>query len=144
MAYFSFTRKILAGEKIEVFGNGEMARDFTYIDDIVDGVVGALDHPPATGEHRLLNIGDNRPVGLMNMIAALEDALGRKADKVMLPMQPGDVTATWANIDRLHALTGYRPQVPVEEGLRRFVRWYLDYYGANGGEQAKGPSSAAA
>jgi UDP-glucuronate 4-epimerase len=128
MAYFSFTRKILAGEPIEVFGNGEMARDFTYIDDIVDGVVGALDHPPAQGEHRLLNIGDDRPVGLLDMIGALERALDRTAEKSLQPMQPGDVTATWANIDRLQALTGYRPKVPVEEGLQRFVRWYLSYY----------------
>jgi UDP-glucuronate 4-epimerase len=140
MAYFSFTRKILAGEPIEVFGNGEMARDFTYVDDIVDGILGALDHPPARGAHRLLNIGDNRPVGLTDMIAALEAALGRTADKVMRPMQPGDVTATWANIDRLHELTGYRPQVPVEEGLRRFARWYLSFYG----EGRQGHSSAAA
>ncbi len=128
MAYFSFTRKILAGEPIEVFGNGEMARDFTYIDDIVDGVVGALDHPPAQGEHRLLNIGDDRPVGLLDMIGALERALDRTAEKSLQPMQLGDVTATWANVDRLQALTGYRPKVPVEEGLQRFVRWYLSYY----------------
>ena len=132
MAYFSFTGKILAGEPIEVFGNGEMARDFTYIDDIVDGVVGALDRPPERGEHRLLNIGDDRPVGLLDMIRALEQALGRSAEKLMRPMQPGDVTATWANIDRLRALTGYRPKVPVEEGLQRFVRWYLSYYGEAG------------
>ena len=133
MAYFSFTGKILAGEPIEVFGNGEMARDFTYIDDIVDGVVGALDRPPERGEHRLLNIGDDRPVGLLDMIRALEQALGRSAEKLMRPMQPGDVTATWANIDRLRALTGYRPKVPVEEGLQRFVRWYLSYYREGGG-----------
>lgn len=142
MAYFSFTRKILAGEPIDVFGEGRMARDFTYIDDIVDGVVGALDRPPERGEHRLLNIGDNRPVNLMDMIAALEAALGRTAEKRFLPMQPGDVTATWANIDRLHALTGYRPRVPVEEGLQHFVRWYLDYYG--NGQRAGAPASAAA
>lgn len=147
MAYFSFTRKILAGEPIEVFGNGEMARDFTYIDDIVDGVVGALDHPPEEGVHRLLNIGDNRPVGLMDMISALESALGRTAEKVMRPMQPGDVTATWANIDRLHALTGYRPRVPVEEGLQRFARWYLSYHregGSWGATLGSAPATAAA
>lgn len=145
MAYFSFTRKILAGEPIEVFGEGKMARDFTYIDDIVDGVVGALDHPPAKGEHRLLNIGDNRPVNLMDMIAALEAALGRTAEKVFLPMQPGDVTATWANIDRLQALTGYQPKVPVEEGLKHFVRWYLPYYGnGRSSSGSKAPASAAA
>ncbi len=129
MAYYSFTRKILAGEPIEVFGNGQMARDFTYIDDIVDGVVGALARPPGPGEHRLLNVGDDRPVALLDMISALEEALGRRAEKVLRPMQPGDVAATWANIDRLQALTGYRPQVAVEEGLRRFVRWYLSFHG---------------
>lgn len=144
MAYFSFTRKILAGEPIEVFGEGRMARDFTYIDDIVDGVVGALDHPPEAGGHRLLNIGDNRPVNLMDMISALEAALGRTAEKVYLPMQPGDVTATWANIDRLHALTGYRPKVPVEEGLRHFVRWYLSYYGEGRARPAAEPPASAA
>jgi UDP-glucuronate 4-epimerase len=144
MAYFSFTRKILAGEPIEVFGEGKMARDFTYIDDIVDGIVGALDHPPAHGEHRLLNIGDNRPVNLMTMISALEQALGRTAEKHYLPMQPGDVTSTCANIDRLHALTGYHPKVPVEEGLKHFVRWYLSYY-QNGDEQsAEGQAAARA
>ena len=140
MAYFSFTRKILAGEPIEVFGEGRMARDFTYIDDIVDGIIGALDHPPARGEHRLLNIGDNRPVNLMTMISALEQALGRTAEKIYLPMQPGDVTSTCANIDRLHALTGYRPQVPVEEGLKQFVRWYLSYYGDGDALQADQPA----
>jgi UDP-glucuronate 4-epimerase len=147
MAYFSFTRKILAGQPIEVFGNGEMARDFTYIDDIVDGVVGALDRPPPAGEHRLLNIGDDRPVGLLDMIGALEGALGRSAEKLMRPMQPGDVTATWANVDRLRALTGYRPKVPLEEGLRRFARWYLSYHGgdrASGGGSNKGAPPAIA
>ncbi len=128
MAYFSFTRKILAGEPIEVFGEGKMARDFTYIDDIVDGIVGALDHPPAPGEHRVLNIGDSRPVGLMAMIEALEDALGRKADKIMKPMQPGDVTATYADVSKLHVLTGYHPKVMLEDGLHRFVKWYRTFY----------------
>lgn len=136
MAYFSFTRKILAGEPIDVFGEGKMARDFTYIDDIVDGIVGALDRPPEPGQHRLLNIGDNRPVALMDMIGALEQALGRTAEKNFLPMQPGDVTATWANIDRLQALTGYRSRVPVEEGLRRFVAWYLEYHAQDRGKAA--------
>ena len=130
MAYFSFTEKILRGEPIEVFGEGRLARDFTYVDDIVDGVVGVLDRPPPAGEHRLLNIGDSRPVDLMSMIAALEAALGRKADKVFRPMQPGDVTATYADISRLQALTGYRPQVPLEAGLERFVEWHRTWTGA--------------
>jgi UDP-glucuronate 4-epimerase len=124
MAYFSFSEKMLAGEPIDIYGEGAMARDFTYIDDIVDGVIGVLDHPPAAGEHRLFNIGDSRPVGLMDMIRTLEEALGVVADKQMQPMQPGDVTATYADISRLHALTGYRPKVTLEEGLPRFVHWY--------------------
>ncbi len=129
MAYFSFTQKILAGEPIEVFGEGRMARDFTYIDDIVDGVIGVLDHPGARGEHRIFNIGDNRPVGLMRMIEVLETALGREAQKVFRPMQPGDVTETYADISRLKALTGYSPMVPLEDGIPRFVAWYRDHYG---------------
>ena len=130
MAYFIFTRRILAGEPIEVFGQGRMARDFTYIDDIVDGVLGALDRPPPAGENRILNIGAGRPVGLMRMIEILEEALGRKAEKVFRPMQPGDVTATFADISRLKALTGYEPKVPLEEGLRRFVAWRQGFRGA--------------
>lgn len=130
MAYFSFTQKILKGESIEVFGNGKMARDFTYIDDIVDGIIGALDNPPATGEHRVLNIGDSHPVGLMEMIETLEKAIGREAVKVMRPMQPGDVTATFADVSRLNALTGYKPKVMLAEGLQRFADWYLSHYKA--------------
>ena len=128
MAYFSFTRKILAGEPIEVFGQGKMARDFTYVDDIVDGILGVLDRPGAQGSHRLFNIGDNRPVGLMRMIEILETALGRRAEKVFLPMQAGDVTETYADISRLHALTGYAPKVSLEEGIPRFVDWYRSFY----------------
>jgi UDP-glucuronate 4-epimerase len=128
MAYFSFTEKILKGEAIEVFGDGKMARDFTYIDDIVDGVIGALDHPPARGEHRLLNIGDSHPVGLMEMIETLEKAIGHEAVKVMRPMQPGDVTATYADVSKLHALTGYKPKVMLAEGLEKFAAWYREYY----------------
>ena len=128
MAYFSFTRRILAGEPIEIFGEGRMARDFTYIDDIVDGIVGVLDRPHDGGEHRILNIGGSHPVGLMSMIATLETALSREAIKIMKPMQPGDVTATYADVSRLHALTGYRPKVALEEGLGRFVKWYRDYH----------------
>ncbi len=128
MAYFSFTRKILRGEPIEVYGEGRMARDLTYVDDIVDGVVGVLDRPPEPAEHRLFNVGDSCPVGLMEMIAALEAALGVNAIKVMRPMQPGDVSATYANIDRLAALTGYRPKVMLPDGLGRFVEWYRGFY----------------
>jgi UDP-glucuronate 4-epimerase len=130
MAYFSFTRKILAGEPIEVYGEGRMARDFTFIDDIVDGVLGVLDHPAAEGENRLFNIGDSRPVGLMDMIRTLERALGQEAKKIFRPMQPGDVTATYADVSRLKALCGYDPKVTLEEGLPRFVDWWRRYYGA--------------
>jgi UDP-glucuronate 4-epimerase len=129
MAYFHFTRKILAGEPIEVYGEGRMARDFTYIDDIVDGVVGVLDRPPAGGENRLFNIGDSRPVGLMDMIAALENALGREARKIFRPMQPGDVSSTYADVTKLRALTGYAPRIKLEDGLPRFVEWYRNYPG---------------
>ena len=123
MAYFSFTEKMLKGETIEVYGEGKMARDFTYIDDIVDGILGVLDNPPAPGGHEVYNIGDNDPVGLMDMITTLEAALGIEANKVFRPMQPGDVTATFANIDKLYALCGYKPKVKLAEGLARFVEW---------------------
>ena len=129
MAYFSFTEKIMAGQPIEVFGEGRMARDFTFIDDIVDGVVGVLDRPPARGGNEIYNIGDSSPVGLMEMIAILETALGREAVKVMRPMQAGDVTATWADVSRLTALTGYAPRVALAEGLARFVTWWRDWRG---------------
>ena len=127
MAYFIFARKIMAGEPIDVFGEGEMARDFTYVDDIIDGVLGVAGHPAAEGEHRLYNIGDSRPVGLMRMIEVLEQALGREAVKQMRPMQPGDVAATFADISKLEALCGYRPRIPLEEGLPRFVQWFRTF-----------------
>lgn len=129
MAYFSFTEKIMRGEPIEVYGEGKMARDFTFIDDIVDGVVGVLDHPPAQGGHEVYNIGDSSPVGLMEMIATLEGHLGREAIKIMRPMQPGDVTATYADVSKLNAVTGYAPKVPLAEGLGRFVDWWRGWKG---------------
>lgn len=128
MAYFSFTEKILRGEPIEVYGDGRMARDFTYIDDIVDGVVGALDNPPPIGGHRILNIGDSHPVGLLVMIETLERAIGRKAKMIMRPMQPGDVTSTFADVTKLAQLTGYKPKIMLAEGLQRFADWYLTFY----------------
>ena len=124
MAYFIFARKIMAGEPIEVFGQGEMARDFTYIDDIIDGVLGVMGHPAGPAEHRLFNIGDSRPVGLMTMIELLEQTLGRTAVKQMRDMQPGDVSATFADISKLKALCGYAPKIRLEQGLIRFVRWF--------------------
>ena len=129
MAAFLFARAILAGEPIQVFNGGRILRDFTYVDDIIDGVVGVLEHPAAAGEARIFNVGDNRPVPLMDMIGALEQALGREARKIFLPMQPGDVPATFADISRLRALCGYRPKVMLEEGVPRFVRWYREHYG---------------
>jgi len=128
MAYFRFAQQILSGEPIEIYGEGAMARDFTYIDDVVDGVLGVLDHPAAAGAHRLFNIGAGRPIGLMRMIEILEQALGREALKRFRPMQPGDVAATHADISRLTALTGYAPQTPLEIGLPRFAAWYRDFY----------------
>jgi UDP-glucuronate 4-epimerase len=129
MAYFSFTRRILMEQPIEIYGQGRMARDFTYIDDVVNGVLGTLDRPAAGGEHRIFNVGDNRPVGLMDMIEILERALGRKAEKVFTAMQPGDVSVTCANIAKLNELTGYTPSIALEEGLLRFVSWYREFHG---------------
>jgi UDP-glucuronate 4-epimerase len=129
MAYYGFTENMLKGEPIEVYGEGRMARDFTYIDDIVDGIIGVLDHPPASGAHEIYNIGDNDPIGLMEMITTLETALGVEAKKIFRPMQPGDVTATFANVDKLRALCGYRPKVKLAEGLSRFVEWRRAYAG---------------
>jgi UDP-glucuronate 4-epimerase len=136
MAYFSFTRAILAGEPIAVFNHGQMSRDFTYIDDIVDGVLGALDRPPARAKdqpapYRVLNIGSHAPVPLLDFIAELERALGRKARLDLQPMQPGDVPATYADVSGLQALTGStRRATSLEEGVRRFVSWYRNYYPA--------------
>ncbi len=127
MAYFSFTQKIVRGDPIEVYGEGRMARDFTYIDDIVDGVIAVLDRPPEQGVHEVYNIGDSQPVGLMDMISTLETALGVSANKIMRPMQPGDVTATYADISKLNALCGYQPKVPLKIGLEKFVDWWRQY-----------------
>jgi UDP-glucuronate 4-epimerase len=127
MAYYSFTRKIMAGEPIEVYGEGQMKRDFTYIDDIVDGIVAVLDLPPQPGMNRILNIGNDRPELLMRFIEIIEEALGCEANKIMRPMQPGDVTATWADISQIRALTGYTPKVSLDVGLPRFVHWYRDH-----------------
>lgn len=143
MALFLFTSAILEGRPIDVFGHGRLWRDFTYIDDIVDGVVSVLEHPaepdpafdsddpdPArsTAPFRTYNIGANRPVLLTDLIDALERALGRKADRRMLPMQPGDVERTWADCSDLEERTGRAPQTTIEEGIERFVAWYRAYY----------------
>ena len=143
MAYFKFTHNILAGKPIDVFNNGNHQRDFTYIDDIVEGVVRVLDKVPqpnpdwsgdapdsasSTAPYRLYNIGNNQPVELMHYIEVLEDCLGKKAVKNMLPMQPGDVQATYADVDELVKAIDYKPAMSVEEGMARFVDWYRAYY----------------
>jgi UDP-glucuronate 4-epimerase len=130
MAYWTFTRDIIEGRPIHVFNNGELKRDFTWIDDIVAGVVStALDQPRTANPplHRIYNIGNNRPVELGRFIEIVEDAIGRKAEKIMEPMQPGDVHATYANIDALARDHGFAPTTRLEDGIPRFVKWYRDY-----------------
>lgn len=131
MAYFSFTKAILSGEPIRVFNHGNLERDFTYIDDIVAGVIGVCDHPPTTLDipHRILNLGNNQPVKLGHFIATLEQLLGEEAIKEYVDMQPGDVYKTCANIDAARQLVGYQPTTSIEVGLARFVEWYRSYYG---------------
>ena len=126
MALFKFTRGILAGEAIPVYNRGQMDRDFTYIDDIVEGIVRVVDRP---APFRIFNIGNNQRVPLMRYIEALEEALGMKARLDLLPMQAGDVLATEADTGALDAAVGFKPATPVEVGVRRFVDWYRDYYG---------------
>jgi UDP-glucuronate 4-epimerase len=144
MALFIFTKNIHEGKPIEVFNNGKMIRDFTYIDDIVEGVVRVLDNP-STGNPawdgvnpdpssspspwRIFNIGNSNPISLLDYIIAIEEAIGKKAEKIMLPMQPGDVVATHADVTALEKAVGYRPSTPVKEGIARFVEWYRKFYG---------------
>jgi len=134
MSAMIFTRAILAGQPIDVFNHGRMRRDFTYIDDIVEGVVRVLDRPPQKSDGgapaAVYNIGNNEPVELETFISLIEDLLGRKAVKNYLPMQPGDVPATYASIDRLQALTGFAPSTPLAHGLANLVDWYRMYYTA--------------
>jgi UDP-glucuronate 4-epimerase len=131
MAYYRFTRAILAGQPIEVFNRGRMARDFTYIDDVVAGTIAAHDRPPPPRDgvrHRLYNLGNHRPENLLEFIAALERALGRKAKKTLLPMQPGDVPETFADIEESRRDLGFAPKTRIEVGLARFVAWYKAYH----------------
>ena len=132
MAYFSFTKKILAGETIDVYNHGKMQRDFTYIDDIVKGVIGCLDKPPAEQNgrrHAIYNIGNNRSEDLMHFIGVLEQSLGQKAEIDFQPMQPGDVKETYADIEATRRDFGFEPSTTIDEGLPRLVAWYRDYYG---------------
>ena len=130
MAIFSFTKAILEGRPIDVFNHGKMQRDFTYVDDIVEGVVRVLDAVPCEAPpYKLYNIGNNQPVELTRFIDILEHCLGRKAERRLLPMQPGDVPATYADVDALVRDVGFRPATPIEEGVRRFTDWYREYYG---------------
>jgi UDP-glucuronate 4-epimerase len=132
MAPMVFTKAILAGLPIRVFNNGKMRRDFTYVDDIVEGIVRVLDRPPKedgdAAPYGIYNIGNHEAVELESFIATLERLLGRTAIRDNAPMQPGDVAATYATIDRLTALTGFAPQTPLADGLARFVAWYREYY----------------
>jgi UDP-glucuronate 4-epimerase len=141
MAPFLFTKAILAGEPIQVFNEGKMQRDFTYVDDVVDGVVRTLGHlpePVATGTpltpatshapYRIYNIGNHEPVALLRFIEVLEEAIGIPAQKVLMPMQPGDVVATYADIEPLRAAVGFEPRTPIEVGIPQFVDWYRGYY----------------
>jgi UDP-glucuronate 4-epimerase len=130
MAYFGFTKAIIEGTPIKVFNEGQLERDFTYIDDIVGGVVAAAALPPIDLEvpYRLLNLGNHQPVKLGDFIATLEGLLGKKADKQLVGMQPGDVYRTAANIDAAKALLGFEPTTNLDAGLERFVAWYRDYY----------------
>jgi UDP-glucuronate 4-epimerase len=130
MALYLFTNAIMAGQPIKVFNNGQMSRDFTYIDDTISAVVVAAQQPPGQpGEHRIYNIGNNRPETLLDFIATLERALGRTAVKNMLPMQVGDVVSTYADIEAARRDLGYDPKTPISEGIPRFVAWYRDYHG---------------
>lgn len=132
MAYYKFTQKILAGEPIQLYNRGDMYRDFTYIDDIVRGVENILCNPPAENAkgafYKLYNIGNNKPVKLMDYVAALEKCLGREAKKEYLPMQPGDVYQTYADVTDLMRDYDFKPETSIEEGLAKFVEWYKDYY----------------
>jgi UDP-glucuronate 4-epimerase len=146
MALFLFTKSILEGKSIQVFNHGDMARDFTYIDDIIEGVVRVLDKIPEANNawdgnapdpgtspalYRLFNIGNNNPVALMEFITSIEKALGKVADKEFLPLQPGDVPKTYADIDNLVKDFGFKPITPISEGIKKFIDWYLNYYNIN-------------
>lgn len=143
MALFLFTKAILEGKPIDVYNNGNMQRDFTYIDDIVEGIVRVIDNPPkgnpawtganpdpgtSVAPYKVYNIGNSSPVRLLDFIEAIEEALGRKAIKNFLPLQPGDVPATWADVSDLVSDLGYKPNTDIRIGVKRFVEWYSFFY----------------
>ncbi len=132
MAVFKFVKAVFEGTPIDVYNSGDMKRDFTYIDDIVDGIVRVLQNPVMAGNesvpYRLFNIGNNTPEKLMDMIRIIEEETGRTAQKNMLPMQPGDVPQTYADITQLQTVTGFTPQIDLRTGIRAFVNWYRNYY----------------
>ncbi len=136
MALFLFTRAILEGKSIRVFNGGDMLRDFTYIDDIIEAVIKLVEKPHPGGPARLFNIGHGSPVNLMDFVRAVERALGKKAQIELAPMQPGDVPATYASTEKLRAEIGYAPATPVEVGVERFVAWYREHYAARSGSFA--------
>ncbi len=144
MALFKFTKAILDGRPVDVYNMGHMQRDFTYIDDIVEGIVRVMDHIPGRDDswsgddenpaisyapYQLFNIGNNNPVELTTFIEAIERRLGRKARRILLPLQPGDVPATYADVDDLVSAVGFKPSTSVQDGIDRFIDWYLEYYG---------------
>jgi len=135
MAYFSFTQKILRGDSIKIFNNGDMYRDFTYVDDIVQGIMNMLLNPPKPDENgdcaKVYNIGNNNPEKLMYFIETLEKAIGKTAEKEFLPMQPGDVYQTYADVSDLQRDFDFKPSTSIEDGLNRFAKWYFEYYGEN-------------
>lgn len=143
MALFLFTKAILEGRKIDVYNHGKMKRDFTYINDIVEGIVRLIDHIPMKNEvwdpyhpdpsysiapYKLYNIGNNNPVELSKFIEAIEKSIGKKAIKNLLPLQPGDVVETFANVTHLEEEVGFKPATKIEDGIQSFVDWYKDYY----------------
>jgi UDP-glucuronate 4-epimerase len=143
MALFIFTKAILSGQPIQVFNEGRMKRDFTYVDDIVEGIVRVSDCVATPNSHwngdkpdpgtskapyRIYNIGNHNPIELLHLIEVIEDCLGKKANKLLLPMQPGDVPATFADVNDLTRDVGFQPSTSIKDGVRRFVDWYLDYY----------------
>ena len=141
MAMWLFTAAILAGKPIKLFNNGDMRRDFTYIDDVTEAMMRLIERPPAPAQPgaapdpgtsaapwRVYNIGNNRPVELMDVVGLLEQAIGKKAERELLPMQPGDVPATYADVDDLMREVGFRPATPIADGIARFIAWYKDYH----------------